>query len=85
MMVVECVDPEAHLLADGETFPKSSDPTTNLKTGMAVVVGNIVTTGSKVTFQALSHNTLRGAAGGTVYLAELAVDSGLFGPTQAQG
>ena len=85
MMVVECVDPEAHLLADGETFPKSSDPTTNLKTGMAVVVGNIVTTGSKVTFQALSHNTLRGAAGGTVYLAELAVDLGLFGPTQAQG
>jgi aspartate-semialdehyde dehydrogenase len=40
---------------------------------MAVVVGNIhCIDATTVGFEAYSHNTLRGAAGGVVYLAEMA-------------
>lgn len=85
LMTVDDLNVALHLFADGEGFPSTCNPAVDLKAGMAIVVGNIETDGLHVRFQALSHNTLRGAAGGTVYLAELAVDLGLFGPTQAQG
>lgn len=85
VMTVDKVDPTVHLLANGHDFPSSSDPTVDLTSGMAVVVGAIETNGNTVRFEGFSHNTLRGAAGGTVYLAELALDLGLLGPTQAQG
>ena len=40
---------------------------------MAVVVGGIqCPTVNTVRFEAYSHNTIRGAAGGVIYLAELA-------------
>jgi aspartate-semialdehyde dehydrogenase len=45
---------------------------------MAIAVGSIVCNGDHhVEFEAYSHNTLRGAAGGVVLLAELACDRGL--------
>jgi len=73
LMLVDRIDPEAHLFADGVHLGPYADPSTDLKAGMAVVVGNLACTGPhEVRFEAYSHNTLRGAAGGVVYLAELA-------------
>jgi aspartate-semialdehyde dehydrogenase len=37
---------------------------------MAVVVGDLSVEGCTIRFSAYSHNTVRGAAGGVVYLAE---------------
>lgn len=73
LMVVDKIDPLAHLFADGTHLRSSADPSLDLKAGMAVVVGNVTCLGPhEVGFEAYSHNTLRGAAGGVVYLAELA-------------
>ena len=44
---------------------------------MAVIVGNVeIHDKHTLTFSAYSHNTIRGAAGGTMLLAELAVVEG---------
>lgn len=85
IMLVDAVDPLSQVNANGSLVTAEGDPAVDLKLGMAVVVGNLEVDGHRVRFEALSHNTLRGAAGGVVYLAELAVDMGLLRPTQAQG
>lgn len=73
MVTVERIDPDAHLFSDGDAFLTSPNPGNDLKAGMAVVVGNIhCIDATTVGFEAYSHNTLRGAAGGVVYLAEMA-------------
>ena len=59
-----------------ETMP---DPATDLKAGMAVRIGEFDVEGDMVTFRAWSENTIRGAAGGTVLLAELAMAEGMLG------
>ena len=59
-----------------ETIP---NPATDLKSGMAVRIGEFDVEGDMVTFRAWSENTIRGAAGGTVLLAELAVAEGMLG------
>ena len=41
--------------------------------GMTTTVGNIRVNGNIIRFDALSHNTVRGAAGGVILLAEFAV------------
>ena len=46
---------------------------------MAVRIGEFDVEGDMVTFRAWSENTIRGAAGGTVLLAELAVAEGMLG------
>ena len=41
---------------------------------MAIVVGNVEVTGKhSLSFSAYSHNTIRGASGGTLLLAEQAL------------
>ena len=74
MMRVEGpVDRERHLWADGLSFPMGVDPATDLQAGMATVVGDVSVDGPRhVRLRSLSHNTVRGAAGGLVLLAELA-------------
>ena len=54
------------------------NPATNLKSGMTVRVSDVNVLGNTITFNAWSENTIRGAAGGTVLLAELAVAEGLL-------
>ena len=54
------------------------NPATNLKSGMTVRVSDVHVSGTTITFNAWSENTIRGAAGGTVLLAELAVAEGLL-------
>lgn len=73
LVVVDRIDPTLHLFADGEAFPVAPNPATELAAGMAVVVGEIeCPTANTVRFEAYSHNTIRGAAGGVIFLAELA-------------
>jgi aspartate-semialdehyde dehydrogenase len=56
-----------------------SDPAIDLKAGMAVRISELQVEKDMVTFRAWSENTIRGAAGGTVLLAELALAEGLLG------
>ena len=75
--VVEKIDVDRHLWSDGVTFSNQPEPSKNLQTGMAVIVGNVeIHDKHTLTFSAYSHNTIRGAAGGTMLLAELAVVEG---------
>ena len=46
--------------------------------GMAVSVGRLRAAGSRFSFFLLVHNTVRGAAGGSVLNAELAFRKGLL-------
>tara|TARA_B100000965_G_scaffold394980_1_gene407874 strand:+ start:2284 stop:3339 length:1056 start_codon:yes stop_codon:yes gene_type:complete len=68
--IVDEIDPKQHLWTDGFDFENEPNPMIDLKTGMAIVVGNITINGTIIAFSAYSHNTVRGAAGGLVYLAE---------------
>jgi len=80
LMLVDQIDPETHLFADGLGFTGRPDPSTDLKAGMAVAVGSVACPSSHtIRFEAYSHNSLRGAAGGLVYLAELAVSMDVLG------
>jgi len=73
MHLVEKIDTNAHLWSDGVLFSSQPDPSQDLKAGMAVVVGSVVMSNpTTVEFSAYSHNTVRGAAGGTMWLAEQA-------------
>lgn len=68
--IVENIDPKQHLWSNGIKFESAPELLHDLKTGMAVVVGDISIVGCTISFSAYSHNTIRGAAGGVVYLAE---------------
>ena len=68
--IVENIDAAEHLWSDGEHFSSNPNPAEDLKIGMSIVVGNITVDKSLISFSAYSHNTIRGAAGGLVYLAE---------------
>jgi aspartate-semialdehyde dehydrogenase len=73
MMIQSNLDVNDHLFGNGIAFEGTPDPSKNLKTGMAIIVASIESLDSRtVSFEAYSHNTIRGAAGGVVYLAELA-------------
>lgn len=71
IQMVDEIEPENHLWSDGKEFLSNPDPSIDLKTGMATVVGNLTIHGKLVCFTAYSHNTIRGAAGGVIFLAEL--------------
>jgi aspartate-semialdehyde dehydrogenase len=55
------------------------DPAADLTAGMDIRITNLQVNGRSISFSAWSENTIRGAAGGTVMLAELAVAEGLLG------
>lgn len=62
--------PRLDVWAGATTSPP--DPTTDRRAGMAVAVGGLtLLEPDLLRFTALAHNTVRGAAGGTVLLAEL--------------
>ncbi len=73
MRVAGPIDRDRHLWADGLSFPMHVNPANDLQAGMATVVGDVRMDGPRhVRLRSLSHNTVRGAAGGVVLLAELA-------------
>ncbi len=79
LVVVEDVDPNLHLMGDGDAFWPHGQAATSLKAGMAVVVGSVTSPSpNTVRFEGYSHNAIRGAAGGVVFLAEWACDNGLL-------
>ena len=72
--LVDEIDVDNHLWSDGVQFSSRPLPSQSLKTGMAVVVGNVQVKGQhNLVFSAYSHNTIRGASGGTLLLAEQAL------------
>jgi len=54
------------------------NPATDLKAGMAITVFDLELIDSTLCFSAFSENTIRGAAGGCLMLAELAMQEGLL-------
>jgi len=72
--------PEYPFIFVDDLIPESlPDPALDLKSGMVVRVGDVQVSGTSIRFRAWSENTIRGAAGGTVLLAELAIAEGLLG------
>jgi aspartate-semialdehyde dehydrogenase len=71
-----------HLWVGSEMSPADGahhDPAQDLKAGMSVAVGGMTMVSEKILrFTALSHNTIRGAAGGCILLAELALAEGVI-------
>lgn len=76
---------------NGVSLPSSPEQVINLENpdpmihlwagkGMTTTVGNIEVEDKVLRFSALSHNTVRGAAGGVILLAELAFSEGLLVP-----
>ena len=72
--IVDKIDTDKHLWSDGKSFTTNPTPKNDLKAGMAVVVGNLEVEERTIKFSAFSHNTIRGAAGGLVYLAEFVMN-----------
>ena len=71
--------PHSPFIFVDDLIPESiPDPSNNLKAGMTVRVSDVDVSGNEIRFTAWSENTIRGAAGGTVLLAELAVAEGLL-------
>ena len=66
---------ESHENTEMKTGP---DPASDLRAGMAVSIGAIEINGTTLKFSALADNTLRGAAGGCVLLAELLLAENLI-------
>ena len=75
--LVEHIDVEQHLWSNGNVFSSKPNPSEDLQIGMSIVVGDVKLVDEyTVSFSAYSHNTIRGAAGGTMLLAEQAVVEG---------
>lgn len=75
--VVEHIDVELHLWSDGNVFSIQPRPSEDLQTGMSIVVGDVkIIDEFTLSYSAYSHNTIRGAAGGTMLLAEQAIVEG---------
>ena len=60
----------------GSSQSSNPDPSQDLLAGMETCVHVEMVEGTIVKFKALSHNTIRGAAGGVILLAERAIAEG---------
>ncbi len=76
-IIDECPTRDEHLWMGAKFEPATGtnvDPGNDLTAGMGVTVGALeLIDSTTLRFSALSHNTIRGAAGGCVMLAELAL------------
>ena len=71
MEIVDTEPTRNRFLWNGKTAD-TAEPSMDLKSGMTTTVQLLDVQGGVVNIRALSHNTVRGAAGGVVLLAELA-------------
>ena len=71
MEIVDTEPTRNRFLWNGKTS-NTAEPSMDLKSGMTTTVQLLDVKGGVVNIRALSHNTVRGAAGGVVLLAELA-------------
>jgi len=77
MVVVQSEPTRQAFLWNGKTM-ESIDPSSDLKAGMTTTVQLIDVVDGRISFRALSHNTIRGAAGGVLLLAELAYENNMI-------
>ena len=77
MVVVQSEPTRETFLWNGKTM-ESIDPSSDLKAGMTTTVQLIDVVDGRISFRALSHNTIRGAAGGVLLLAELAYQNNMI-------
>ena len=77
MVVVQSEPIRETFLWNGQTM-ESLDPCSDLKAGMTTTVQLIDVVDGRISFRALSHNTIRGAAGGVLLLAELAYQNNMI-------
>ena len=77
MAVVQTKPSRDAFLWNGQTMD-SLDPSSDLKAGMTTTVHLNDVVDGKISFCALSHNTIRGAAGGVLLLAELAYQNNML-------
>ena len=77
MVVVQSEPIRETFLWNGQTM-ESIDPSSDLKAGMTTTVQFIDVVDGRISFRALSHNTIRGAAGGVLLLAELAYQNNMI-------
>ena len=71
----EALEAETHRWMGAEG---TADPASDLRAGMSVSVTGLEVEGKRMRFSALVDNTIRGAAGGCVLLAELTIAEGLI-------
>ncbi len=74
VLLDETLEPEKHRWMGAEG---TGDPASDLRAGMSVSVTGLEVGGKRMRFSALVDNTIRGAAGGCVLLAELSIAEGL--------
>jgi aspartate-semialdehyde dehydrogenase len=77
IVINSTIQPSVHQWAGAESIT-NPDPAIDLRCGMAVVVSDLQVTDNHLSFNAFSENTIRGAAGGCLLLAELAFKQGLL-------
>ena len=77
MVVVQSEPTRETFLWNGKTMA-SIDPSSDFKAGMTTTVQLIDVVDGRISFRALSHNTIRGAAGGVLLLAELAYQNNMI-------
>jgi len=77
IVVNSTINPSIHQWAGAESFD-NPDPAYDLRSGMSIVVSDLQLTNNHLSFTAFSENTIRGAAGGCLLLAELAFKQGLL-------
>ena len=77
IVINSTIQPSIHQWAGAESIT-NPDPAFDLRSGMAVVVSDLQVTDNHLSFNAFSENTIRGAAGGCLLLAELAFKQGLL-------
>ena len=77
VVINSTIQPSVHQWAGAESIT-NPDPAIDLRSGMAVVVSDLQVSDNHLSFNAFSENTIRGAAGGCLLLAELAFKQGLL-------
>jgi aspartate-semialdehyde dehydrogenase len=77
IVINSTIQPSVHQWAGAESIT-NPDPAVDLRCGMAVVISDLQVSDNHVSFNAFSENTIRGAAGGCLLLAELAFKQGLL-------
>jgi aspartate-semialdehyde dehydrogenase len=76
--VIELIDGKLNTDVHRWAGSESRDPNTDLSSAMSVAVGEVEVKGNKLKFTLVSDNTIRGAAGYSVLLAELILADGIL-------
>lgn len=80
MSIRESIDVNSDLWSNGNSSAQPDQSAYRRSHGMSVTIGDVVQVNEEtIRFKGYSHNLIRGAAGGVLYLAEFAHMKGYFG------